>query len=95
MLFPCRPGWARPRLLPAPLGAWIALFLTSFLHHAAAHAAHMQTRLGAAEAAASATGARNPTEFLERVVKPMLALEGDHLPVRWAQLHLCINGSTH
>ena len=39
-------------------------------------------RVGGAEALASQTGSRTPQEFLERVVKPMLNMEGDRLPVR-------------
>lgn len=40
-----------------------------------------EPRLGAAEAAAAETGAKTPVEFLEKVVKPMLNMEGDKLPV--------------
>ncbi|GAB4824108.1 hypothetical protein N2152v2_011154 [Parachlorella kessleri] len=38
-------------------------------------------RVGAAESAAIFTGARTPAQFIDRVVQPMLALEGDKLPV--------------
>lgn len=41
-----------------------------------------EARLGAAEAAAQATGAKSAQDFLEKVVKPMLQMEGDNLPVR-------------
>lgn len=42
-----------------------------------------QDRLGAAEHHAAASGSRNPQEFLSSVVLPMMAMEGDKLPVRW------------
>lgn len=47
-------------------------------------AAVLQTegRVGAAESAAALTGAKTPMEFVDRVVRPMLAMEGDRLPVR-------------
>ncbi|EFN55341.1 hypothetical protein CHLNCDRAFT_134349 [Chlorella variabilis] len=38
-------------------------------------------RLGAAEHAAASTGSRTAAEFLNNVVMPMLAMEGDKLPV--------------
>jgi hypothetical protein len=38
--------------------------------------------VGAAEHAAAATGSRTPQEFLSNVVLPMMAMEGDKLPVR-------------
>jgi pyruvate-ferredoxin/flavodoxin oxidoreductase len=42
---------------------------------------HDQQALNSAAAAAAAVGATSPSEFLERVVRPMLAMEGDKLPV--------------
>ncbi len=39
-------------------------------------------RVGAAEAAAQFVGTKSPKEFLQKVVQPMLAMEGDKLPVR-------------
>ena len=42
----------------------------------------LPVRLGAAEAAAAHAGTQSPSEFLDKVVRPMLALEGDRLPVR-------------
>ena len=43
----------------------------------------LQDRVGLSEQAAAATGSRTAAEFLENVVKPMLNMEGDKLPVRW------------
>lgn len=43
---------------------------------------YKQDRVGAAEHAAAATGSRTPQEFLSNVVLPMMAMEGDKLPVR-------------
>ncbi|GAB4822569.1 hypothetical protein N2152v2_009615 [Parachlorella kessleri] len=38
-------------------------------------------RVGAAESAAQFVGTKSPQEFLRKVVQPMLAMEGDKLPV--------------
>lgn len=41
-------------------------------------------RLGTSHTpAAQAAAAKGPAHFLEEVVKPILAMEGDRLPVRW------------
>lgn len=39
--------------------------------------------VGTAEKAVHITGASSPQDFLNHVVIPMLAMEGDKLPVRW------------
>lgn len=39
--------------------------------------------MGAADHMAATTGSRTAAEFLNNVVRPMLAMEGDKLPVRW------------
>ena len=38
--------------------------------------------MGAADHMAATTGSRTAAEFLNNVVRPMLAMEGDKLPVR-------------
>jgi len=38
--------------------------------------------VGTAEKAIHITGASSPSDFLHQVVMPMLAMEGDKLPVR-------------
>lgn len=42
----------------------------------------LQSRVGAADHMALTTGSRTAAEFLNNVVRPMLAMEGDKLPVR-------------
>lgn len=42
---------------------------------------HEGERVGLSEKAAAATGSRTASEFLENVVRPMLNMEGDKLPV--------------
>ncbi len=47
----------------------------------------LQDRVGLGEQAAAHTGSRTAAEFLENVVRPMLNMEGDKLPVRCALGH--------
>lgn len=42
----------------------------------------LQAHVGAADHMAATTGSRTAAEFLNNVVRPMLAMEGDKLPVR-------------
>ena len=42
----------------------------------------LQARVGAADHMAATTGSRTAAEFLNNVVRPMLSMEGDKLPVR-------------
>lgn len=55
-------------------------FLTCVLLHL--HLQNAPEFIGTAEKAVSITGASSPTDFLNQVVIPMLAMEGDKLPVR-------------
>ncbi len=58
-------------------------FLPLFVHLCLTlPASSLQERVGAAEHAAAVTGSRTAAEFLNNVVMPMLAMEGDKLPVR-------------
>ncbi|GAB4821587.1 hypothetical protein N2152v2_008633 [Parachlorella kessleri] len=69
-------GWGR-EAIPARVGGAEAL-----ASHTGSHTPSLiPARVGGAEALASQTGSRTPQEFLERVVKPMLNMEGDRLPV--------------